>query len=246
MKHIRLIARLDIKGPNLVKGIHLEGLRKLGPPNDAAKKYYEQGIDEIIYMDIVASLYERNSLLHIVEEATDDIFIPMTIGGGIRSTENVQEALRSGADKVAINSAAIKNPALITDIATRFGTQCTVVSVEAKQIAAGKWEAYYDNGREKTGRDVIQWVQEAIRLGAGEILLTSVDREGTAKGMDIELIQHVSKDLHVPLVVSGGIGNLDHIKTVVEQCRVDGIAMAHALHYDTLSIEEIRQYLEAL
>ncbi|MBF0286043.1 MAG: imidazole glycerol phosphate synthase cyclase subunit, partial [Magnetococcales bacterium] len=159
MSGVRLIARLDVKAPNLVKGVQLEGLRKLGDPHAFALRYYQEGIDEILYMDIVASLYERNSLLDLVERTTADVFVPITVGGGLRSVEDVVGALRAGADKVAINTAAIKRPQLISEVAERFGSQCMVLSIEAKAKPGGGWEAYYDNGREHTGWDVVEWAQ---------------------------------------------------------------------------------------
>ena len=182
MRNIRLIARLDIKGQNLIKGIHLEGLRVIGSPNEHALRYYQQGADELIYMDCVASLYGRNHLGDIVRSAAKDIFVPMTVGGGIRSVEDATQILRSGADKVAINTAAVKRPVLISEISYRFGSQCMVLSIEAKEVGSGCWEVYTDNGRERTGIDVIEWVKRGVNLGAGEVLLTSVDREGTRKG----------------------------------------------------------------
>lgn len=240
MKNIRLIARLDVKGENLIKGVRLEGLRKLGDPNGFAKKYYEQGIDEIIYMDIVASLYERNNILDIVRQATQDVFVPITVGGGIRSVEDVKQALRAGADKVAVNTAAIKYPGLIQEISQKFGSQCMVLSIEAKNISAGKWEAYYDNGRERTGIDVVEWAKRGAMLGAGEILLTSVDAEGTAGGFDYELIKAVSSAVSIPVIASGGMGNIDHLEKVVKDGQADAVAMAHVLHYDKMTIAEIR------
>jgi cyclase len=185
MRKIRLIARLDIKGPNLIKGVHLEGLRVIGSPNEYALKYYQQGADELIYMDCVASLYGRNSLEEIIQNAAKDVFVPMTVGGGIRSVEDATNLLRCGADKVAVNTAAVANPQLISGISQRFGSQCMVLSIEAKQVGPDKWEVFTDNGRERTGLDVIDWVKKGVDLGAGEILLTSVDREGTRKGFDI-------------------------------------------------------------
>ncbi len=241
-RNIRFIARLDVKGDNLIKGIQLEGLRKLGKPNDFARKYYAQGIDEILYMDCVASLYERNSLLDIVKDATKDIFIPITVGGGIRSVEDVAAALSHGADKVAINTAAVKNPELIREVSQRFGSQCMVLSIEAKKTDYNKWEVYYDNGREKTAMDVIHWAKIAVSLGAGEILLTSVDKEGTAKGMDIELLEAVSSVVQIPIIASGGIGSLHDIEEALTQSHVDAIAMAHVLHYDTLQLSEIHRW----
>jgi len=240
-KNIRLIARLDIKGTNLVKGIQLEGLRKLGDPNAFARKYYEQGIDEIVYMDIVASLYNRNSILPLIKNATQDIFVPLTVGGGIRSIDDVEAALKAGADKVAINTAAIKNPDLIKEVANRFGAQCMVLSIEAKK-QGDHWEAYTDNGREKSAKNVVEWVQEAQELGAGEIMLTSVDCEGLARGMDIPLIQAVQNVLTVPLIVSGGIGAIEHIDEVTSKTDADAIAMAHILHYDKVPLSDIHAH----
>ena len=166
---LRLIARLDIKGPNLIKGVHLEGLRVVGDPQEHARRYYEEGADELLYMDIVASLYGRNNLTEIVRRAAHDVFVPMTVGGGIRKLEDVKEILRAGADKVAINTAAIGRPDHIREVARRFGSQCMVLSIEAKRVAPGRWEAYTDNGRQRTGQDVISWVQRGVELGAGEI-----------------------------------------------------------------------------
>ena len=242
MKNIRLIARLDVKTEHLVKGIQLEGLRKLGIPNEYALQYYLQGIDEIIYMDIVASLYERNSLLPIIKNAAKDIFIPLTVGGGIRSIDNVKDALNSGADKVAINTAAIKRPGLITEVANSFGSQCMVLSIEAKRKDQGKWEVYYDNGREKTGQDVLEWAKKGERYGAGEILLTSVDMEGTQKGMDISLIKKVSDAVSIPVIASGGIGSLDHVANVINNTNVDAVAMAHVLHYNKFNLSDLHDW----
>lgn len=240
MKNIRLIARLDVKGSNLIKGVRLEGLRKLGDPNAFAKKYYEQGIDEIIYMDIVASLYERNNVLDIVRQATQDVFVPITVGGGIRSVDDVKQALRAGADKVAVNTAAIKSPELISEISQKFGSQCMVLSIEAKKISTGKWEAYYDNGRERTGVDVVEWAKRGAELGAGEILLTAVDAEGTAAGFDCELIKAVSSAVSIPVIACGGMGNMDHFEQAVKYGQADAVAMAHVLHYEKMTIAEIR------
>ena len=192
-KKIRLIARLDVKDTNLVKGIQLEGLRKLGDPNLFAREYYEQGIDELLYIDIVASLYNRNNLSDIVRKTVDDVYIPVCVGGGLRSVEDVRHILSMGADKVAINTAAIKRPELITEVANAFGSQCMVLSIQAKRNRTwpGKWEAYYDNGRAHSGYDVVEWAKRGVALGAGEILLMSVDNEGLQRGMDLELIEAV-------------------------------------------------------
>ena len=200
MTTIRLIARLDIKGPNLIKGIQLEGLRVIGDPQAYARKYYAQGADELVYMDIVASLYGRNSLHDTIRRTCHDVFIPLTVGGGLRSVEDVRQILRAGADKVAINTAAVQRPQLVNEIASVFGSQCVVLSIEAKHHAAGKWEVYTDNGRERSGLDVIDWAQRGAALGAGELLVTSVDREGTRKGFDCELMRAVSAAVSIPVI----------------------------------------------
>ena len=244
MSTLRMIARLDIKPPNLIKGIRLEGLRKMGCPMEHAQKYYNQGIDELIYMDIVASLYGRNSLIDIVKKTAENIFIPLTVGGGIRSIDDVSKLLQSGADKVALNTAAIQNPKLITEIARKFGSQCVVLSIEAKKLSNDKWEAYTDNGREHTHKDVVEWAKEGERLGAGEILLTSIDQEGTRKGFDVELAKAVTKTVKIPTIISGGMGKPEHILEVVEKADVSAVAIADALHYDRHPYPEIHSSLK--
>jgi len=241
LRYIRLIARLDVKAPNLVKGIQLEGLRKIGDPNIFAKKYYNQGIDEIYYEDVVASLYERNSLVEIIKKTTEDVFVPITIGGGLRTIDDVQTALRAGADKVSINTGAIKNPSIISDVAKRLGSQCMVLSIQAKKNN-GSWEAYYDNGREHSGLDAIEWAIKGQKLGAGEILVTSVDKEGMAKGFDCDLINEISSNVSIPVIASGGMGQLKHLSDVINIGYADAVAMAHVLHYDRLSLKQIREY----
>lgn len=241
MSLLRLIARLDIKGPNLIKGIHLEGLRVIGDPQKYAQKYYKAGIDELLYIDIVASLYGRNNLTDIVQRTAENIFVPITVGGGIRSLKDVQTLLRAGADKVAINTAATQNPRLITEVSRSFGSQCMVLSIEAIKHGHGKWEAYTNNGRDHTGMDVVEWAKRAVDLGAGEILLTSIAQEGTRKGFDIELTRAVSEAVSVPVIASGGFGKLDHLADVVHNGKADAVAIADALHYDRFSLEEIRK-----
>jgi imidazole glycerol-phosphate synthase subunit HisF len=241
MRQTRLIARLDIKGPNLIKGIHLEGLRVIGSPNEHAVRYYEQGADELIYMDCVASLYGRNSLGDIVRGAAENVFVPMTVGGGIRSVEDVTHLLRCGADKVAVNTAAVARPQLLTEIARRFGSQCLVLSVEAKQVAPGRWEAYTENGRERTHLDVVDWVKRGVALGVGEVLLTSVDREGTRKGFDVALVRAVTREVDVPVIASGGMGIPEHVVDVVREGEADAVAMADILHYRRATIADIRR-----
>jgi cyclase len=241
MRKIRLIARLDIKGPNLIKGVHLEGLRVIGSPNEHALKYYRQGVDELIYMDCVASLYGRNSLGDIIQDVARDVFVPMTVGGGIRRVEDAHKLLRFGADKVAINTAAVARPELISDISRRFGSQCMVLSIEAKKIGPDQWEVYTDNGREPTGLDVIDWAKKGAALGAGEILLTSIDREGTQKGFEIPLVRAMTQAVSVPVIASGGMGKPEDIVDAVLQGNADAVAMADILHYDRATISDIRR-----
>lgn len=240
MKQVRLIARLDIKSENLIKGIQLEGLRVIGNPQEYALNYYKAGIDELIYMDTVASLYGRNHLAHIVEFTCQHIFVPMTVGGGIRTLQDVETMLRAGADKVAINTAAIDRPELISEVAKRFGAQCMVISIEAKATSPGKWEAYTNNGRERTGQDVIEWAKKAVGLGAGEILLTSVDREGTRKGFDTALVRQVTDAVPVSVIASGGMGKVEHLVEVVKEGHADAVAMADVLHYKRIPLSDIR------
>lgn len=242
MRNIRLISRLDIKGPNLIKSINLEGIRVVGKPHDRAFEYYKDGADELIYMDMVASLYGRNNLHDVVKETTRDIFIPLTVGGGVRSVNDVEQLLNAGADKVAINTAATQQPNLISEVAQRFGSQCVVLSVEAKKQRENKWEAYVDCGRERSGRDVIEWVKQATDLGAGEVLITSIDKEGTRQGFDLELVKSVSQVSAVPVIASGGYGTASHLNDVVNTGLADAVAFADALHYDKETIKDIRSH----
>jgi cyclase len=236
----RLIARLDIKGPNLVKGVHLEGLRVVGDPQDFARRYYEAGVDELIYIDIVASLYGRNNLIDIVRHTAQQIFVPLTVGGGVRSTEDVRALLRGGADKVAINTAATKRPELIREVSERFGSQCMILSIEAKRVGDSRWEVYTENGRERTGMDVVEWAERGVEFGAGEILLTSVDREGTRKGFDCELVRAVTSRVPVPVIASGGMGTIEHVVQVVTEGKADAVAIADALHFKRMTLGEVR------
>lgn len=241
---VRIIPRLDIKGPNVVKGIHLEGLRIVGKPDILAKKYYEQGADELLYMDIVASLYQRNNLTDIVREASKHIFIPMTVGGGVRTLDDISKLLSSGADKVSINTAAIKNPGFISEASKAFGSQCIVVSIEAKRMREGYWEAYTDNGRERTDVDAIEWAKKVIGLGAGELLITSIDNEGTEKGLDMELINKIAVFSNIPVIACGGAGGFEDILKVASVAGVDAVAIASILHYNKCDVEGIHSYLK--
>ena len=246
MSSVRLIARLDIKGPNLIKGVHLEGLRVIGDPQEYARRYYEQGADELVYIDIVASLYGRSMLTEIVRRAAHDVFVPMTVGGGVRSVDDVRDLLRAGADKVAINTAAVRRPQLITEVARRFGSQCMVLSIEAKQQSPGRWEVYTDCGREHSGIDAIEWARRGVELGAGEIFVTSIDKEGTRKGYDVPLVRAISSQVSVPVIASGGYGEPQHLLDVVQQASADAVALADALHYGRTTLIEVRgQALQA-
>lgn len=239
----RLIARLDVKGPNLIKGIHLEGVRVIGDPRARARRYYAEGADELIYMDAVASLYGRNSLSDLVRDAAENVFVPLTVGGGVRSVADVERLLRAGADKIAVNTAAVARPGLIDEIARRFGSQCMVLQLDAKRTGPGAWEAYIDGGREKTGRDAVAWAREAQSRGAGEILLTSVDREGTRKGMDIELLRALATAVDLPIVASGGVGSPAHALEAIVDGGADAVAMADLLHYDRATLADVRAHL---
>jgi imidazole glycerol-phosphate synthase subunit HisF len=239
---LRLIARLDIKGANLIKGIHLEGLRVVGDPQIHAAKYYQDGADEIVYMDTVASLYGRNNLVDVVSRATEHVFVPITVGGGIRSVEDARTLLRAGADKIAINTAAIKDPKLIRQLSDVWGSSTIVLSIEAKKTGDNKWEAYTDNGRERTGLDVAQWAETGAKLGAGEIFVTSVDQEGTRKGFDCELVAEITKRVEIPVIASGGFGSLNHLSQLVKTAKPTGVAIADSLHYNRYSFEQIRSF----
>ena len=194
----------------------------------------------MIYIDAVASLYQRNNLTDIVRHTAQNIFIPMTVGGGLRSIDDVKKILRVGADKVAINTAAVKRPQLVKEVARRFGSQCMVLSIQAKKISDRKWEVYTDNGREKTGLDALQWAKRGAELGAGEILLTSVDQEGTRKGFDYELVKEISSAVSIPVIASGGMGSMEHLLKVVKSGQADAVAMADVLHYGRIKLREIR------
>jgi len=235
MNNCRIIARLDIKGPNLVKGIHLEGLRVLGKPWKFAKYYYDNGADELIYQDVVASLYGRNCLDEIINKTAREIFIPLTVGGGLRTIDDINRVLRAGADKVSLNTAAIKNPGLIKEAVNIFGSSTIVVAIEAIKQESGEYIAYVDNGREFTGVEVLKWAKRVEEFGAGEIIITSVDRDGTGSGFDIELIKLVSDEVSIPIVAHGGASTPDHIVDAMKQGGADAVAIASIIHYGVIN-----------
>lgn len=238
MKTTRIIPRLDIKGPNLVKGIHLEGLRVLGKPADFAKYYYENGADELMFMDVVASLYERNSLHDIIAETAKQKFIPITVGGGLRTISDIKEVLRVGADKVCLNTAAIKNPELIRTASRKFGSSTIVIAIEAIKEENGKYLAYTDNGREYTGVDVFEWAQKVDELGAGEIVITSVDREGTGQGFDLDLISKISNLVSIPVIAHGGAGNKQDVVDLIKQDTANAVMLSSLFHYHFIKENE--------
>ncbi|MGH1427748.1 MAG: imidazole glycerol phosphate synthase subunit HisF [Arenicella sp.] len=240
---IRVIGRLDVKGRRLIKGVQYEGVRVLGDALDYAKNYYSQGVDELIYIDAVASLYGRPSMGDLLIDTVQEVFVPVTAGGGVSSVEDVKSLLSSGADKVAINTSAVKTPTLISDVADKFGSQCMVLSVQAKKITDGKWEAYVECGREKTGLDVLEWAVQAESLGAGEILLSSIDRDGTAKGGDLELVNMISTNVGIPVIASSGLGSVNDVTDVVESGKADAIAIGKALHFEELTIDAVKQVI---
>ena len=225
----RLVARLDIKGPNVIKGVQFEGLRVLGDPASLAERHYQDGAQEILFIDTVASLYGRNNLTSLVERTVQNVFVPLTVGGGIRTVADARALLFAGADKVALNTPAIERPGILRELAEEFGSQCVVVSVQAKRSNGG-WEALTEAGREHSGRSVFDWLEEATHLGAGEVLLTSVDMDGTGNGFDYELAQRVSQVSTIPVIMSGGYGVLAHIETLLNIAPPEAIAIGRAAH----------------
>ena len=238
---MRIIARIDIKNNYVIKGINLEGLRKIGNPKPIIEKYYNDGIDEIIIMDAVASLYGRNNLFNLIKDITKEIFVPITLGGGIKNLKDIEKALNSGADKVSINSAALENSKLLSESSNRFGASTIVASIEAKRIEKRKWEPYKYSGRERSNKDLIDWIKETQDKGCGEILLTSVDHEGTEKGFDIELIDNIKEYVHRPLIISGGCGSINDIINIQNNFHDDSVAIASVLHYEKVKISKIKQ-----
>ena len=234
MKYKRIIAKLDIKGPNLVKGIHMEGLRVIGNPELFAKYYYENGIDEIIYQDVVASLFQRNSIIKTIKKTAKQTLVPLTVGGGIRSIKDIYEILNSVADKVSINTITIKNPRFIDLASKKFGSSTIVVAIEASIFPDNKYYALTDNGREETKKEVVNWAKEIEKRGAGEILLTSIDKEGTGEGFDIRLVNAVSRAVKIPVIAHGGAGNYQDIEKILKTTKTDGAAISSLLHYGSL------------
>lgn len=240
----RIIPCLDVRAGKVVKGIQFLGIQEVGDPVELARQYYEQGADELVFLDITATSDDRETMVQVAEAVAKEIFIPFTIGGGIRSIEDIKKMLRAGADKVSLNSAALKNPDLIRQGAEMFGSQCIVLAVDAKRREDGSgWDAYLAGGRINTGKDVLEWVREAVALGAGEILLTSMDADGTKEGFDIELCKAVREAVPVPVIASGGCGSLAHFHEVFEKEAADAALAASLFHYGELSVGDVKDYL---
>jgi len=243
MPPLRIIARLDVKPPNVVKPIRFEGNRQIGNPRELARKYYDGGADEIFYLDIVASLYQREILLDTILNTSEDLFVPLAAGGGVKSIQDFKLLLHNGVDKVVINTYALQHdPLIIERAAMIFGSQAVVVHIEAKHLN-GRWECYSDCGRIRSGKEVIAWAKQAEELGAGEIFVSSVDADGLQRGFDIDLIKEIVTAVHVPVVAGSGAGSLDHILDMVRIAKPDAVAVASLLHYGTTTISEIKQFL---
>lgn len=241
----RLIARLDIKGPNVVRGIHLEGLRVVGIPEELVARYADAGIDELVFIDTVATLYGRNNMTAVVERTAERAFIPLTVGGGIRKLEDVDGLLRAGADKVTVNSAAVRNPAFVTEIARSFGSQCVVAAIEAKRQSNGTWLVLIENARESTGLDAVEWAKQVVDRGAGEILLTSIDADGMKRGCDLELTRAISQAVSVPVIASGGPGKPEHVVAAFTEGHADAVALGSLLHFKLSTVGEVKQAMKA-
>ncbi|HVM44572.1 MAG TPA: imidazole glycerol phosphate synthase subunit HisF [Candidatus Thermoplasmatota archaeon] len=238
----RIVPCLDVKGGRVVKGVKFEDLRDMGDPVELAARYYREGADELVFLDISASKEERRTTLDVVRRTAEQLFIPLTVGGGIRSVEDVQEALSAGADKVSINTAAVLRPDLLRESAERFGSQCVVLAMDAKRVGDG-WEVFTHGGSKPTGKDALAWARDAAALGAGEILLTSMDRDGTRAGFDLALTRAVSEAAGIPVIASGGAGALEHFAEALTEGGADAALAATLFHERTLSVGEVRRFL---
>lgn len=243
---MRIIPRLDIKNENVIKGINFEGLRVVGNPNEIAKQYYSDGADEIIYSDCVASLYGRNNLTDLVKKAVKDIFIPITVAGGIRSENDANLLMQNGSDKIAINTELFNNEKLASSLVQKFGSQSVIISIQAKKVSKSSWEAYKNFGRDKTNMDVMDWIKKIRNYNFGELLLTSIDADGISNGFDIDLYEKASKNINIPIIACGGFGKLEHIKELKKYVQIDAVAISKALHYKKITIKEIKNYLKKI
>ena len=241
----RIIPCLDVKSGRVVKGVNFVELRDAGDPVEIARRYDEQGADEITFLDITASSDDRDIILHVVEQVAEQVFIPLTVGGGVRVVEDVRRLLNAGADKVSMNTAAVNNPQLVFEAASKVGSQCIVVAIDAKQTAPGKWEVFTHGGRNNTGLDAIEWARKVESLGAGEILLTSMDRDGTKNGFDLALTRAVSDAVRIPVIASGGVGTLEHLAEGVSEGRADAVLAASIFHFGQHTVREAKELMRA-
>lgn len=241
----RIIPCLDVNAGRVVKGVNFVALRDAGDPVEIARRYDEQGADEITFLDITASSDARDIILHIVEAVASEVFIPLTVGGGVRKVEDVRRLLNAGADKVGMNTAAVQNPQLVADAAAKVGSQCIVVAIDAKQTSPGKWEVFTHGGRNNTHLDAIDWARKVAELGAGEILLTSMDRDGTKNGFDLSLTRAVAEAVAIPVIASGGVGNLQHLADGVTEGRADAVLAASIFHYGEYTVRQAKEFMRA-
>ncbi|MCB1939417.1 MAG: imidazole glycerol phosphate synthase subunit HisF [Rhodocyclaceae bacterium] len=241
----RIIPCLDVSAGRVVKGVNFVELRDAGDPVEVARRYDEQGADEITFLDITASSDDRDIILHVVEQVAEQVFIPLTVGGGVRTVADVRRLLNAGADKVSINTAAVDNPEIVAEASSKVGSQCIVVAIDAKQTAPGKWEVFTHGGRRNTGIDAVEWAQRVAYLGAGELLLTSMDRDGTKNGFDLGLTRAISDAVRIPIIASGGVGTLEHLAAGVTEGRADAVLAASIFHFGQHTVHEAKTFMRA-
>ncbi|ARQ44964.1 imidazole glycerol phosphate synthase subunit HisF [Oxalobacter formigenes] len=239
----RIIPCLDVTAGRVVKGVNFVELKDAGDPVEIARRYNDQGADELTFLDITASSDQRDLILNIIEDVSSQVFIPLTVGGGVRTVEDVRRLLNAGADKVSINTSAVTNPQLVADASSRYGSQCIVVAIDAKQVSPGRWEIFTHGGRNATGLEVIEWAKKMAQLGAGEILLTSMDKDGTKSGFDLELTRAVSDAVNIPVIASGGVGNLQHLADGVQEGHADAVLAASIFHYGEYTVQQAKKFM---
>ena len=244
MVAVRIIPCLDVKDGRVVKGVHFENLREAGDPVEHASFYSREKADEIVFLDISATIEGRKTMVDVVKRVSDVVFIPMTVGGGIRNLQDIEELLKSGADKVSINTSAVRNPELIEEGAKRFGSQCIIVAIDAKKVEDNRWDVYVESGKTPTGLDAVDWAKKVQELGAGEVLLTSIDMDGTQKGYDIELTRSVAESVSIPVIASGGAGTLQHMADVIIKGKASAVLLASLLHFRKYTIAQIKEFLK--